>query len=42
MEELTLDQIQEIESPEEKTAKLLEYAKAQEEAKRKLESDTDR
>jgi len=39
---LTLEQINDIEDAQEKTAKLLEYAKAQEEAKRKLEADTDR
>lgn len=38
---LTLEEIQAIEDAQEKTAKLLEYAKSAEEAKKKHESDTD-
>lgn len=38
---LTLEEIQAIEDPADKTAKLLDFAKKTEEAKRKHESDTD-
>ena len=41
MEDLTLEQIQAIEDPADKTAKLLDFAKKTVEAKRKHESDTD-
>jgi hypothetical protein len=42
MEDLTLEQINEIEDAQEKTAKLLAFAKAAEEARIKLQADTDR
>jgi len=42
MEDLNLEQIQAIEDVAERNAKLLDYAKAQEEARLKLQSDTDK